>query len=273
MKLFKNLRIYLILLVIIAIAVLLILNDFLAYGLILAGIAFFIFWAWQLFLKNKEDEISKLTSRLDKTERQNRALQAENEELRSRKLNISEIRNILDLGLMEINTNFTRTWNDKFDHGKKSVHFIGALKVKIIAKYGIDMREFRFKYDRDTNILSIANINPRFLSFNDLDYEWKIAEILEYKKPWLGIKHWRKSEELKELEGQIKENLRLKVHQEVINGTEELEWVIEPLKKQIANTLELLFSAPGRTIQVVDRFDDTFKTLEEYTEKDNETID
>ena len=270
MKFSKNYNTYLILLAVIVIAILLIFNDFLVYGLILAGITLFFFWIWQLLLKNKEDEISLLSSRLDKTEKINEALLSENEELRSRKLNISEIRNILELGLMEINTSFTRTWNDKFGHDKKEVHFIGALQVNIIARYGIDLKKFRFRHEKNTNTLIIANVNPRFISFSDLDYQWKIAEILEYKKNWIGASHWRKTNELQELGAQIKEDLRMKVHQEVRNGTRELDWVTEPLKKQILSTLQLLFRAPGRTIKVVDRFDDTFKTLEEYTDKDDE---
>jgi len=264
MKIPNNLKIYLTLIAIILVSILLIMNELLVYGLLLAGLALFIFLLWRIFIKNKEDKISALTSKLNETEKLKEALQAENDELRHRKLNIAEIKNILDLGLIEIDTNFTRTWNEKFDHGNKSVHFIGALQVNIIAKYGIDLKELKIKYDKENNILTVANINPKFLSFNDLDCQWTIAEIMEYKQPWIRANHWRKSDELQELGGQIKENLRLRTHQEVKNGPDELDWVIDPLKKQIVSTLELLLGAPGRRIVIVDNFDDTFKALDDY---------
>ncbi len=53
--------------------------------------------------------------------------------------------------------------------------------MKIIAKYGIDIHELRIRYDRDRNEVQVANVKPKFLSFNDFDYEWKIAEVMEYK--------------------------------------------------------------------------------------------
>jgi len=265
MKKFRNLKIYIILLIILAGAVLLILNQFLVYGLILTGIAILFFGLWSVFIKSKEEEITKLASRLEKMEKQYNALEAENDELRNRKLNIAEIRSKVDLGLMEINTNFTRTWNDQFSHKNKTVHFIGALKVKIVARYGVDLKDLMVKHNKETNTLTIANINPRFLSFNDLDYEWRIAEILEYKKQWIGTNHWRKSTLLQELATQIKEDLRLKTHNEVKNGAEELDWVISPLKKQIAGILELIFSAPGWTIKIADSYDESFKALSEQS--------
>jgi Ca2+/Na+ antiporter len=266
MKHSNNLKVYLTLLAIIAIAVFLIMNKFLVYGIVLFGIVVLIFAIWQFFIKSKENEIAKLNSLLNNIEKKNNALQAENDELRNRKLNIAEIKNILDLGLTEINTNFTRTWNEQFEHGSKTVHFIGALQVNVIAKYGIDLKELRIKHDKETNTLTVANINPKFLSFKDLNYSWKIAEIIEYRKPFIGSNHWRKSTELEGLGGQIKEDLRNRTHEEVKNGPEELNWIVDPMRKQITSTLELLLGIPGRTIKFVDDFDTAFKSLDEYTE-------
>ena len=265
MKLIKQLKIYLPLFAIIALAVVFIVKDFLILGFILIAIAILIFGIWRLFIKKKEEEIEHLNSRLKKAERKKKVLQEENDELRNRKLNIAEIKGILDLGLMEINTNFTRAWNKKFNHNDKNVHFIGALQVTVIAKYGIDMKDLKLRYNGETNTLSIANINPRFLSFNDLAYHWKISEIMEYREPLLGKEHWRKSKDLHELKSQIQERLRERTHYEVKNGPEELAWVTEPLKKQIEGTLGLLFGASDRTIEIVDNFDESFVSLEQYT--------
>ncbi|MEC3906017.1 hypothetical protein VOI54_03250 [Tamlana sp. 2201CG12-4] len=269
MKLLKNLKVYLILITIIIIGILLILNEFLLYGLVLFGVVILIFSFWKLFLKNKQEEISKLNEQLSEEKKQNDFLLEENKELKNRKLNISEIKNILDLGLIEVDTNFIRTWNNSTNHGNKKVHFIGALQVNIIAKYGIDLKELRIKFDKEENTISVANINPKFLSFKDLDYDWKISEIMEYKQVWFGSGHWRKSIELEGFAAKIKEDLRKTIHQEVINGPNELKWVLEPLRKQIENSLEIIIgSVPGRKIRIVNKFDETYLPLDQYSETD-----
>lgn len=42
-----------------------------------------------------------------------------------------------------------------------------ALGVSLKAKYGIDLKELRFKYMPESDELIVANINPRFLSFGN----------------------------------------------------------------------------------------------------------
>jgi len=265
-KLLQNIKVYLTLIAIIAVAVLLIISDFLKYGLIVLGAGMLFIWAWDTFVKKKEDEISKLNEDLKSSKAQEKRLENEVNTLRHQKLNVVNIQSILDLGLMEIDTNFTRTWNEKFTHENKSVHFIGALQVKVIAKYGIDLKELRIKFDANSNTIYVANVNPKFISFNDLEYHWKIAEIMEYQQPFFGANHWRKSSSLQELGVQIQENFRTKTHQEVKNGPEELSWITTPVKKQIANTLEIFLGAPNRTIEIVDAYDESFQLLENYSQ-------
>ncbi len=264
MKIFKNLELYLFLSFLILIGIILIFIKFVFYGLILIGISVLVYALWELFIKSKDEKIFELAIQLDKTNHLIDNLRDENNELRSRRLNISELKNILDLGLMQVNTSFTRTWNEKFEQTNKTLHFIGALQVKIVARYGIDLKELRIKYNKVSNEVEVANIHPKFLSFNDFDYDWKIAEVMEYKMPWFGSGQWRKSAELEGLVGRMKEELRVKTHQEVKRGPEELEWVLDPLKKQITGTMEILLGSPYRSVRIVDSFDDTFDILEEF---------
>ena len=107
----KHLKIYIILSVIGIVAILLILNKFFLYWILLIGFAVFIYWIWLIYIKGKDTKIVELKSSLEEKSKKLNALEIENDELRNRKLNISEIKNILDLGLMEVKTNFTRTWN------------------------------------------------------------------------------------------------------------------------------------------------------------------
>ncbi len=264
MRFFKKLKIYLILAVIVMVSVLLILNKYAVYGILLLAAGAIAYLLWETVIRSKQEKITELAERLDKTSQKISNLQAENDELRSRRLNVTELRNILELGLMQVNTSFTRTWNDKFGEGTRSLHFIGALQAKIVAQYGIDIHELRIKYDREKNEVLVANVKPKLLSFNDFEYEWKIAEVMEYIKPWVGTSHWRKSPELDVMAGNLKEELRLKTHQEVKQGPVELEWVLDPVKKQITGTLELLLGSPYRIVTIVDHADDSFKKLEDY---------
>jgi hypothetical protein len=261
---FRNLKMYIVSGAIIAVALVLILNKFMAYGLIVFGAGAAAVAAYNLLMKQKDDQILQLKTQLKDSDKTTTSLKSENTELRNRKLNISEIKSVVDLGLMEVNTNFTRIWNDKMEHENKKVRFLGALQVSIVAKYGLDMKDLRVKFDEEKNELTVANITPKFLSFSDLNYDWKIAETLEYDVPLIGEKHWSTS---KGLNGEMKENYRKRINEEVKNGPVEMEWVLTPLKKQVAGALELMLGANGRKIKIVEQFDESFKALTEFTDK------
>ena len=47
-----------------------------------------------------------------------------------------------------------------------------------------------------------------------------------------------------------------------------MEWMMLPLKKQVAGALELMLGAQGRKIKIVEKFDDSFKALKEYADKE-----
>jgi len=248
----------------VGIAAFLLLKSYLL-ALLMAGVVFLLWWSWKMILDFKDKEIKRLSDKLDQLHHQNDALAEELHELRQRRWNVSDIKHILDLGIMQINTSFTRTWDKKFVHDNKDVHFIGALKVKVTAQYGIDLKELQFKYDPSDKILYIANLQPKLLSFKDINYIWEIAEILEYKKPFIGSNYWRKSKELQELGAQIKEELRLKTHEEVKKGPEEMQWILEPIKTHLVNTVEWLFNYPGVEVKIIDRpSGEGFLPLEEF---------
>lgn len=265
---FRKLKMYLIVAVILAATVLLILNKFLVYGLIVFGVGMAAVALYHVFIKQKDDEIYKLRSQLKETDKTATSLKSENTELRNRKLNVSEIKSAVDLGLMEVNATFTRVWNDKMDQDNKKLRFIGALQVGIVAKYGLDMRDLRIKFDPDKNEVTVANIKPKFLSFSDLNYDWKVAEVLEYTVPLIGEKYWQTSKDLEALNSDMKENYRKHINEEVKKGPVELEWVLTPLKKQVAGVLEMLLGAQGRKIKIVEKFDDSFKMLSDFQHED-----
>src|SRR5690606_37195009 len=124
----KNLRNILIVMAAVAIFLAIIFNEFLGYSAIFIG-AMLVFYAlYSAFLRTKDAEIESLREKLQQDDAQLSKMKSENEELRNRKFNPSAIRQILDVGLFEVDTNFTPTWNEEqtTDQGK-TIQFIGAL--------------------------------------------------------------------------------------------------------------------------------------------------
>lgn len=271
-KFLKNLKVYLTLIVILAAAVLLILNEYLIYGLIVAGIALLIFWLWQLFVSYKRKEMEKLSQALEENEMIVKDLETENKELRSRRLNISGLQSIMDFGMLEVDTSFTRTWNKYFEKDARQIHFVGALKVNIKAKYGFDLKKISLMKSENGDRIKIAGLIPGFLSFTDINYHWDIAEILEQREPLIKQNYWRKSNELSGLCSELKENFQQEVHQEVLKGPEEVSWLMNPLKNQLLQAMELLLGLDKEQMEIVEEGGKDFISLEEFKVKSNRSL-
>jgi Ca2+/Na+ antiporter len=224
----KQIKLILSLLAIIAVAVVLILNKFLVYGIVLIGIAFVIYLIWYLLIKNKDKRITEL----EKTILANKSLI---QELEQRKINISQITPILKLALWEIDSIFIRPFNRRYsndDNGKLKIDdngklkFVATFKIDIRAQYGVDVNELRFKYENDK---VIVNINPKFLSFTKRVCHWEYREVMELE-----------------------------------NGIEELKWIEKPLQQQVITILKAFFIPPDMEIILSDYCDDTFVDIETF---------
>ena len=262
---FKNIRFYLIAGLLVVAGIILLTNEIIAAGLIIIGIAAFVFLLWELFLKEKEKQIELLNQEIQRIKSENIALKEDITELSNRKLNISEINSILDLGLIEVDTNFKRTVNRELQEGDKSVQFIGVLHVDFVAKYGVDFRKLLFKVDEEKREICIANANPQFLSFSKRNCIWEIAEILEYNKPFFGSKHWKTNPKLDKLASQIKEEIRIKTERETENGPSELGWIIRPLRKHVETAITLIIGIKGYNIRFTELDGGNYKPMTEFT--------
>lgn len=258
----KNLRNILIVMAAVAIGLAILFNEFLAYSAIFVG-AMLVFYAlYSAFLRNKEEEIATLKAKLNAEDGKLAKVQSENEELRSRKFNLSAIRQILDVGLFEVDTNFTRTWNEEVvtDEGKV-VQFIGALRVDVIAKYGVDLTALRIK--NEGNKVLIGNMHLKSLSFTDLKYEWVISEVLEHKKPYLGGTHRRTNPMLEVEANRIKERLQKRTHEEVKQGPEELNAMVNLLKKHLSHSIAAVLGIADKEVEFVESVDSSFAQIGE----------
>lgn len=270
----KKYKSYLIFAVLIILAIFLLFNKLLIAGLIVFGVGLLVFGIQQLIDLNVrvtqfQGNIDALGEKNNELLKQNLRLKEENSYLKDRHFRITQIRSILELNLFEIDTCFKRSLNKQETIEGRKVRYFGSLDVSLTAKYGIDCRELRFKYDSENDSLSVANINPKFLSFGNRKLEWDFFEILEYKSilPLTGRK-WMVSDELSEYAGKIKEEYRLNTEKSLEKGPEEFAWIHAPIKNNVESLIKILFSGLCRNIQIVDKTDDSFIEIDKLTLND-----
>ncbi len=265
MKKFRDLKFYVVVVLVVLSAILLLFNKAVVTGLIVLGTGVILVSFWELFLKEKENKIDQLSREIQLMKEENQNLKQTVDELSNRRLNITEVNEILDLGLIEVDTSFKRTVNKALKEGDRNVQFIGVLRVDFTAKYGIDFRKLKYRIDEERHEISIANANPQFLSFSKRNCIWEIAEILQYNEPFFGANHWKTNPKLDKLANQIKEEIRAGTERETENGPEELDWVIRPLRKHVETALELILGTRGYRIRLTELDSSDYKPLNEYS--------
>jgi len=234
---------------------------FIAAGLIILGIQQLI----QLNVKVSkfEDNISGLQEKNQDLAKMNEKLIEENAFLKERHFQITQIKSILEMNLFEIDTRFKRTVNRTEMLNDREIRHIGSLGVSLKAKYGIDLKELRFKYMPESDELIVANINPRFLSFGNRKLEWEFFETLEYRRQLpLTTKRWMTSDDLAEKADRLKEKIRLETEHSLESGPEEFSWIMEPIRENVENTIRIMFRGICSNIRIAELADNSFVPLE-----------
>lgn len=273
-NIFKQNRKYLIVVLLIILSIFLLTNKLILWGLIVFAAGMIIFGIQQLINLNVrvsqfQGNIDALDEKNNELLKQNLKLQEENNYLKDRHFQITQIRSILELNLFEIDTKFTRSLSRQEEINGRNIKYFGSLNVALTAKYGIDCKELRFRYDEENDVLSVANINPKFLSFGNRKLEWDYFEILEHKNviPLTG-KRWMASDDLQEFAGKIKEQYRLDTERSLQSGPEEFSWIYTPIKNNVESLIRILFSGLCRNIKIVDKSDSSFIELDKLTIND-----
>jgi len=273
-NIFKQNRKYLIVVLLIILSIFLLTNKLILWGLIVFAAGMIIFGIQQLininvWVSQFQGNIDALDEKNNELLKQNLKLQEENNYLKDRHFQITQIRSILELNLFEIDTKFTRSLSRQEEINGRNIKYFGSLNVALTAKYGIDCKELRFRYDEENDVLSVANINPKFLSFGNRKLEWDYFEILEHKNviPLTG-KRWMASDDLQEFAGKIKEQYRLDTERSLQSGPEEFSWIHTPIKNNVESLIRILFSGLCRNIKIVDKSDSSFIELDKLTIND-----
>ena len=269
-SIFKNttLRRNLFVIAILVVAVILLANKLLIWGAAFLAAGLIVFGIQQLIELNVkvskfEDNISGLEEKNQSLARINEKLLTENEFLRERHFQITQIKSILEMNLFEIDTRFKRTVNKLEKSDDREVKFLGSLDVSLKAKYGIDLKELRFKYIAESDELIVANINPRFLSFGNRKLEWEFFETLEYKRQHaLTGKRWMTSLDLADRAEKLKEEIRLQTEHSLESGPEEFGWIMEPIRENVVNTVRIMFKGVCSNVHTAERADNSFVSIE-----------
>jgi len=234
---------------------------FLAAGLIVLGIQQLI--ELNVKVSKFEDNVSGLEEKNQKLVMMNEKLVEENAFLKERHFQITQIKSILEMNLFEIDTRFKRTLNRLEQIDDREIKYLGSLSVSLKAKYGIDLKELRFKFLPESDELIVANINPRFLSFGNRKLEWEFFETLEYKRQHaLTGKRWMTSLDLADRAEKLKEEIRLQTEHSLESGPEEFAWIMEPIRENVENTIKIMFKGLCSNIHTAERADDTFVPIE-----------
>lgn len=263
-----GLKRYLLVAGILLVAVILLANKLLIWGAAFLAAGLIILGIQQLILLNVkvskfEDNISGLEEKNQGLAKLNEKLMEENAFLKERHFQITQIKSILEMNLFEIDTRFKRTVNKTEQFSDREIRYIGSLGVSLKAKYGIDLKELRFKYMPESDELIVANINPRFLSFGNRKLEWEFFETLEYRRQLpLTVKRWMTSDDLAERAEKLKEEIRLQTEHSLESGPEEFAWIMEPIRENVENTIRIMFKGICSNIRIAKLADNSFVPLE-----------
>ncbi|MBN2632123.1 MAG: hypothetical protein JXR66_01105 [Bacteroidales bacterium] len=259
---------YIVVALLIIVALFLLASKLIVWGLAAFGAGMLVLGIQQLIKLNVrvslfEDNIKDLDEKNRELRIKNNLLVEENNFLKERQFQITQIRHILELNLFEIETHFTRSLSRQETIADRKIKYFGSLNVKLNAKYGIDCKDLRFRYDNENRSLTVANINPKFLSFGSRSLEWDFFEIFEYRSqnPF-AENRWMTSDDLNIYANKVKEDYRIRTEQSLEKGPEDIIWIYKPLKENVRNIIKVLFGGIFSDIKFTDTADETFIDFE-----------
>lgn len=267
----KKIKPYLIVALLVIFSIILLSSKLVIWGIGVLAAALIILGIQQLINLNVkvslfEGNIKNLDEKNNELQALNKKLAEENSFLKERHFQITQIRSILELNLFEIDTKFTRSVSNQEKLNDRDIKYFGSLSVSLKAKYGIDCKELRFKYDQENNVLTVANINPKFLSFGNRKLEWDFFEIYEYRgQNILADKQWMTSDALYKYADTLKEKYRVSTEKSLESGPEEFSWIYDPIKQNVESAIRVLFKGLCPNIEIAEEADNSFIQLEKLS--------
>ena len=237
-----------------------------------------------------KDKLNRVAEDYEKLKQEHLKLISENKNLHNMKINVSDIKPLVEIGLFEAETEFTQFVDQYFDEYFNEIHdegmvelikttpatyvekyndvpirISGALHFKIDAVYGIKVDEIKIKTYEENGLpqVKIFGAKPKFLSFKSRKVTWKNPIALKYSSPLIGKETWKTDNKIMTQYTKFIDEYREKIIHESEKGPKELEWIKKPLENQIKSMLSILFFK-GYVIHFVEEDNDEFISLNEF---------
>lgn len=238
-----------------------------------------------------KDKLNRVEDDYNKLKQEHLKLISDHKSLHDMKINVSNIKPLVEIGLFEAETEFTQFVDQYFDTHFNEIHdegmveliktapatyvekyndtpirIAGALHFKIDAVYGIKVDEISIRTYEENGLPSVDvyGAKPKFLSFKSRNVAWKNPIALRYSAPMIiGKDTWKTDQKLLEPYNRFMDQYRDKVIADSEKGPKELEWIKKPLENQIKSMLSILFFK-GYVINFVEVKDDNFISLNAF---------
>lgn len=237
-----------------------------------------------------KDKLERMQQDFEQLKYEHHKVLAENKTLHDMKVNVSNIKPLVEIGLFEAETAFTQFIDQYFDENNREINdpglielikkqpnvyaeryadtpsrIIGSLHFNIDAIYGIKVEEIMVRLLAENGLpkVEVFGAKPKFLSFKSRSESWKNTVALRYSSPLIGKESWKTDPKLLELSSLFLESKKEKLLKETEKGPKELDWIKKPLENQIKSMLEMLFFK-GYIIEFVEETTDDFISLNEF---------
>lgn len=237
-----------------------------------------------------KDKLSRLNKEYEDLKRQHFKVVSENKRMQDMKINVSNIKPLVELGLFEAETEFTQFVDQYFDehfneindegmieliknnpsnyaekYADNPIRIFGALHFKLDAIYGIKVDEIKVNTYEENGLpkVKVFGAKPKFLSFKSRDVLWKNPIALKYSSPLIGKETWKTDNKLLPYYNKFIEERRTKTIKDSERGPKELEWIKKPLENQIKSVLEMMFFK-GYVLELVEENDEHFISLNDF---------
>ncbi len=210
-----------------------------SFGVLAALIIVMFFFT---FGKNKQVQSAALKEKEDEIRR----LKEEKAAVLSTAFNVHEIRQTLELAVLEAKTSIYRIMDEKDEKKDRVIRYLGALKMDITAKYGINLREVICSVGNG-NVIYLENVNPGFLSFSERSSKWELSECMVQKKGIMKLlSRWSPGSSAVMEFSKRKEEFRLALEKDIEKkGPMELDFLTPMLKQHIEKSLKILLGHYG----------------------------
>lgn len=198
--------------------------------------------AWKAFSRTDADEVRDLRKTVKDLDRQ---LAEKN----ATRINVTGINPILHIATMNVDTSFVRPYVRE----KDNLTFNGALRADVAVEYGIKMEEVKFRFDPQTNTLTLANFHPGIISYSRKQLKWEFAKAYKSREVLGHVLPDVSDSETAKFTQQMSESLRAELEAEIDGRSiKEFEWLSPVVTEQVTDVLRAMIGNSSVNISITE---------------------